>query len=87
MLRSDGQVLACGDNRYGQCRIPEAGHGQIFCPAVALRDLVVQLVVEGSEGAVRSVSCRRHRHPHTYTYIDICVDIDIAIDIGIALSD
>lgn len=54
LLRSDGRAVACGSNRDGECDLPEMEPGVSYCPALAVRDVLIQLLVEGS----RSVVCR-----------------------------
>ena len=35
LLRSDGRVVACGSNRYGQCDVPTLTDGLHYIPAAA----------------------------------------------------
>lgn len=35
LLRSDGRIVACGSNRFGQCNIPEPGEGVVYAQVAA----------------------------------------------------
>jgi len=54
LLRSDGRVVAWGDNSFHQCDVPEVEAGVTYRGDGTLRDLVVQLEVGGG----RAVTCR-----------------------------
>merc|ERR1712151_1128432 len=52
LLRSDGMVVACGNNRYGECSIPALEVGVRFAEQAWQADIIVQLFTEVSTGGV-----------------------------------
>ena len=57
LLRSDGTAVACGDNRRGQCNIPDLVEGVTYTQADTGRYHTVSLASDGT-----AVACGSNEH-------------------------